>query len=51
VNPLTPATFLIVGLAHLELGEHWTSTFPIAYLFGASILMTAASLAIGVLAF
>ncbi|HEX4796565.1 MAG TPA: citrate:proton symporter [Humisphaera sp.] len=41
VSPLTPATFLIVGLAGIELGEHQKFTIP--YLFGASILMTIAA--------
>lgn len=38
VSPLTPATFLVVGLADIELGEH--QKFSIPYLFGASIVMT-----------
>ena len=46
VSPLTPATFLIVGLADLDLGEH--QKFSIPFLFGASVLMTIASVAIGV---
>jgi CitMHS family citrate-Mg2+:H+ or citrate-Ca2+:H+ symporter len=46
VSPLTPATFLIVGLANLELGEH--QRFSIPFLFAASILMTTASVAFGV---
>src|SRR6185295_17177640 len=33
VSPLTPATFLIVGLAGIELGEHQKFTIP--YLLGA----------------
>ncbi|HTT61027.1 MAG TPA: citrate:proton symporter [Bryobacteraceae bacterium] len=48
VSPLTPATFLIVGLANVELGEH--QRFSIPFLFAASILMTAASVAFGVFA-
>jgi CitMHS family citrate-Mg2+:H+ or citrate-Ca2+:H+ symporter len=48
VSPLTPATFLIVGLAHLELGEHQRFSMP--FLFGASVLMTIAALAFGVFA-
>jgi len=43
VSPLTPATFLIVGLAGIELGEHQKFTIP--YLFGGSVLMTIASVA------
>ncbi|HTQ53475.1 MAG TPA: citrate:proton symporter [Bryobacteraceae bacterium] len=46
VSPLTPATFLIVGLANVELGEH--QRFAIPYLFAASLLMTAACVAFGV---
>ena len=48
VSPLTPATFLIVGLAHLELGEH--QRFSIPFLFGASVVMTIAAVAAGVFA-
>ena len=33
VSPLTPATFLIVGLARIELGDH--QRFSIPFLFGA----------------
>jgi CitMHS family citrate-Mg2+:H+ or citrate-Ca2+:H+ symporter len=40
VSPLTPATFLIVGLAGIELGEHQKFTAP--FLLAASILMTLA---------
>ena len=46
VTPLTPATFLIVGLAGLELGEH--QRFSIPYLWGASLVMTAAWWGLGV---
>jgi len=46
VSPLTPATFLIVGLANIELGEH--QRFSIPFLLAASILMTAASVVFGV---
>jgi CitMHS family citrate-Mg2+:H+ or citrate-Ca2+:H+ symporter len=46
VSPLTPATFLIVGLANLEPSEH--QRFAIPFLFAASVLMTAASIAFGV---
>jgi len=42
VSPLTPATFLIAGLTGVELGEHQKFTAP--FLFGASLLMTAACL-------
>jgi CitMHS family citrate-Mg2+:H+ or citrate-Ca2+:H+ symporter len=38
VSPLTPATFLLVGLAGIEVGEH--QRFSIPYLFSASVVMT-----------
>jgi CitMHS family citrate-Mg2+:H+ or citrate-Ca2+:H+ symporter len=43
VSPLTPATFLLVGLADIELGEHQRFTAP--FLFGASVVMTLACVA------
>ena len=46
VSPLTPATFLVVGLSGIELGEHQRYTAP--YLFAASVLMTLACVALGV---
>ncbi|HEY1802057.1 MAG TPA: citrate:proton symporter [Terriglobales bacterium] len=46
VSPLTPATFLVVGLAGVELGDH--QKFSIPYLFAASVLMTLAAVAFGV---
>jgi CitMHS family citrate-Mg2+:H+ or citrate-Ca2+:H+ symporter len=46
VSPLTPATFLIVGLAGVDLGDH--QKFSIPLLFGASIVMTFACVAFGV---
>jgi CitMHS family citrate-Mg2+:H+ or citrate-Ca2+:H+ symporter len=46
VSPLTPATFLLVGLAQMELREHQKFAFP--YLWGASLLMTLGALAVGV---
>ncbi len=46
VSPLTPATFLIVGLAGIELREHQKFSAP--FLFGASVLMTAVCVLIGV---
>jgi len=46
VSPLTPATFLVVGLTGVELGEHQRFTAP--YLLAASILMTFACVAFGV---
>jgi len=47
VSPLTPATFLIVGLAGVELGEHQKFTIP--FLLGASVLMTIVCVVTGVL--
>jgi citrate-Mg2+:H+ or citrate-Ca2+:H+ symporter, CitMHS family len=46
VSPLTPATFLVVGLARIELGEHQRFTAP--YLFAASVLMTVVCVLVGV---
>ena len=46
VSPLTPATFLIVGLSGVELAEH--QKFSIPFLLGASLLMTAASVVLKV---
>jgi CitMHS family citrate-Mg2+:H+ or citrate-Ca2+:H+ symporter len=48
VSPLTPATFLVVGLTGIELGEHQRYAGP--FLFGASILMTVACVVFGVFA-
>jgi CitMHS family citrate-Mg2+:H+ or citrate-Ca2+:H+ symporter len=47
VSPLTPATFLVVGLAGVDLGAH--QRFAIPFLFGASVLMTIAAVAFGIL--
>ncbi len=49
VSPLTPATFLIVGLTGVELGEH--QKFSIPFLWGASIIMTITCALIGVFPF
>ncbi len=46
VSPLTPATFLLVGLADLELGEHQKFTIP--FLLGASVVLTLACVLFGV---
>jgi citrate-Mg2+:H+ or citrate-Ca2+:H+ symporter, CitMHS family len=46
VSPLTPATFLIVGLTGVELGEHQKFSFP--FLLAASVLMTLVCVMIGV---
>lgn len=45
VSPLTPSTFLLVGLTGVELGEHQKFTIP--FLFGASVLMTGAAILFG----
>ncbi|WP_205965214.1 CitMHS family transporter [Paraburkholderia flava] len=46
VSPLTPATFLVVGLTGIELADHQKFTFPL--LFGASLVMTAACVVLGI---
>jgi CitMHS family citrate-Mg2+:H+ or citrate-Ca2+:H+ symporter len=46
VSPLTPATFLIVGLTGVDLGDHQKFSFP--YLMGASVIMTFACVLFGV---
>lgn len=45
VSPLTPATFLVAGLAGIELGAHQRFTIP--YLLAASLVMTATALLLG----
>jgi CitMHS family citrate-Mg2+:H+ or citrate-Ca2+:H+ symporter len=45
VSPLTPATFLLVGLAGVDLADHQRRTIP--YLFLITIVMTVAALATG----
>jgi CitMHS family citrate-Mg2+:H+ or citrate-Ca2+:H+ symporter len=47
VSPLTPATFLLVGLTGVDLAEH--QKFSIPFLWGASVVMTIACLLFGVL--
>jgi CitMHS family citrate-Mg2+:H+ or citrate-Ca2+:H+ symporter len=49
VSPLTPATFLIVGLTGVDLAEHQKFTIP--YLFAASVLMVLAAVLFGVFPF
>ncbi|MDR3440293.1 citrate:proton symporter [Telmatospirillum sp.] len=46
VSPLTPATFLVVGLCGIGLGDH--QKFSIPFLFGASVVMTIACVIFGV---
>ena len=45
VSPLTPATFLVCGLAGIELADHQKYTIP--FLFGASVVMTIACVLLG----
>jgi CitMHS family citrate-Mg2+:H+ or citrate-Ca2+:H+ symporter len=46
VSPLTPATFLIVGLTGIGLGEH--QKFSIPFLYMASLVMCIAAVLLGV---
>ncbi|HEU4376386.1 MAG TPA: citrate:proton symporter [Telluria sp.] len=46
VSPLTPATFLVAGLAGIDLADHQKYTFK--YLFAASIVMTIACVVLGI---
>jgi CitMHS family citrate-Mg2+:H+ or citrate-Ca2+:H+ symporter len=46
ISPLTPATFLVVGLTGIELAEHQRFTGP--YLFAASVIMTIVCVLLGV---
>ena len=48
VSPLTPATFLVAGLSGVDLGAH--QRFSIPWLFGASVVMTLAAIALGIFA-
>jgi CitMHS family citrate-Mg2+:H+ or citrate-Ca2+:H+ symporter len=45
VSPLTPATFLLVGLANVDLADHQRRTIP--YAFAVSVIMTLVALATG----
>ncbi len=47
VSPLTPATFLVTGLAGVDLGEHQRFTGP--FLFLLSLVMTLAAVLFGVI--
>jgi CitMHS family citrate-Mg2+:H+ or citrate-Ca2+:H+ symporter len=49
VSPLTPATFLLVGLANVDLADHQRRTIP--YAFGVTLVMATAALATGALRF
>jgi len=46
ISPLTPATFLVIGLTGIDLAEHQRFSFPL--LFGASAVMTLACVAFGI---
>jgi CitMHS family citrate-Mg2+:H+ or citrate-Ca2+:H+ symporter len=46
VSPLTPATFLVVGLTEIDLADH--QKFSIPLLWGASVVMTVACVVLGV---
>jgi citrate-Mg2+:H+ or citrate-Ca2+:H+ symporter, CitMHS family len=46
VSPLTPATFLVVGLTGIDLADHQKFTIP--FLFCASLVMTLACVVFGV---
>jgi CitMHS family citrate-Mg2+:H+ or citrate-Ca2+:H+ symporter len=48
VSPLTPSTFLLVGLTGIDLGAHQRFTIPL--LWATSIVMTLAAVAFGVIA-
>ena len=45
VSPLTPATFLLIGLAGVDLGDHQKHTIP--WLFALSIIMLVVSFIVG----
>jgi CitMHS family citrate-Mg2+:H+ or citrate-Ca2+:H+ symporter len=47
VSPLTPAPFLLVGLAGIEFREHQKFTFP--FLLAASVVMTLAAVALQII--
>ncbi len=46
ISPLTPSTFLLVGLTEVDLSEHQKFTAP--FLLGASVVMTCACVLFGV---
>jgi CitMHS family citrate-Mg2+:H+ or citrate-Ca2+:H+ symporter len=46
ISPLTPATFLVAGLAGIDLADHQRYTFK--YLFAASIVMTITCVILGI---
>ena len=48
LSPLTPATFLLIGLAGVDLADHQKLTFKFSYL--VSLVMVAVAVAIGIFA-
>jgi CitMHS family citrate-Mg2+:H+ or citrate-Ca2+:H+ symporter len=48
VSPLTPSTFLLVGLANVDFADHQRRTIP--YTFAVTVVMTMAALATGAIA-
>ena len=49
VSPLTAATFLLTGLAGVDLGDHQKKTIP--YAFAVTIVMLIVAITIGVITF
>lgn len=47
ISPLTPATFLLIGLAGVDLADH--QRFSIPFLFAASLVMTASAVICGLI--
>jgi CitMHS family citrate-Mg2+:H+ or citrate-Ca2+:H+ symporter len=47
VSPLTPATFLLVGLSGIDLAEHQKFSIPVLWM--ASVLMTVAAALFGII--
>jgi CitMHS family citrate-Mg2+:H+ or citrate-Ca2+:H+ symporter len=45
VSPLTPATFLLIGLAGVDFGEHQRKTIPLAFM--VTIVMLIVSVIVG----
>jgi CitMHS family citrate-Mg2+:H+ or citrate-Ca2+:H+ symporter len=45
VSPLTPSTFLLIGLAGVDLADHQRRTIP--YAFGITLLMALAAFSVG----
>ena len=49
VSPLTPSTFLLVGLVGIELGDHQKFTIP--FLLATSVFMTFVAVTFGLFSF